>query len=94
MVAGCATLPAGVDLTIFDAAVNSGVGRARRFRDATAALSPPVERIKAISGRRRAFYQGLNRFSRYGRVWLGRVARIEASALKMALEAARGPAAA
>jgi len=86
MAADCGALPAGVDLVIFDTAVNSGVGRARKFRDATAAIVSPVARIKAVSERRRAFYQGLDAFARYGRAWLGRVARIEALAVRMALE--------
>jgi lysozyme family protein len=86
MAADCAALPAGVDLVIFDTALNSGAGRARRFRDATAAVASPVARIKAISERRRAFHRGLDAFARYGRAWLGRVARIEALAVRMALE--------
>jgi len=82
----CDLLVTGVDLVVMDAAVNSGVGRGRSLRDATASIGDPMKRIDAISDKRRAFYKGLTAFSRYGKVWLGRVARIQAAATKMALD--------
>lgn len=90
----CDLLGTGVDLVVMDAAVNSGVGRGRSFRDATASIGDPLKRVDAISDKRRAFYKGLKAFSRYGKVWLGRVARIQAAATKMALDAAEKPASA
>jgi lysozyme family protein len=90
----CDLLGIGVDLVVMDAAVNSGVGRGRSFRDATASISDPLKRVDAISDKRRAFYKGLKAFARYGKVWLGRVARIQAAATKMALDAAGKPASA
>lgn len=89
--AGCDQLEAGVDLPIFDVSVNSGPGRARQFRDATAAYRVPEVRIKEISKKRRAFYQGLSTFKTFGKGWLARVAKIEAAALRMALAAAGMP---
>lgn len=86
--AGCDKLPDGVDLPIFDVSVNSGPGRARSFRDATAKVIEAVARIKAISAKRRAFYQGLSTFKTFGKGWMSRVATVEAAAIKMALAAA------
>ncbi|WP_204283126.1 hypothetical protein, partial [Klebsiella pneumoniae] len=86
--AGCQLLPDGVDLPIFDVSVNSGPGRANTFRKATEAVIEAVARIKAISGKRRAFYQGLSTFKTFGKGWLARVSKIEAAAIKMALAAA------
>ena len=90
----CDLLGTGVDLVVMDAAVNSGVGRGRSFRDATASIGDPLKRVDAISDKRRSFYKGLKAFERYGKVWLGRVARIQAAATKMALDAAGKPASA
>jgi lysozyme family protein len=85
--AGCDKLPAGVDLSVFDPAVNSGVSRGKAHAAATGNMMPEP-RIKAIAARRTAFYKGLKDFSRFGKVWLGRTARCEAASLKMALAAA------
>ncbi|WP_082557940.1 glycosyl hydrolase 108 family protein [Methylobacterium sp. Leaf361] len=86
--AGCDQLPDGVDLPIFDSSVNSGPSRGKKFAAATAAIADAVTRIKAISGQRRSFYQGLSTFKTFGKGWLARVAKIEAGAIKMALAAA------
>ncbi len=85
--AGCHILTAGVDLPIFDVSVNSGPGRATAFRKQTESTKEPVARIKAISAKRRAFYQGLSTFKTYGKGWMSRVATIEAAAIKMAMAA-------
>ena len=85
--AGCHILPAGVDLPIFDVSVNSGPGRATAFRKQTEGVNDNVARIKAISAKRRAFYQGLSTFKTYGKGWMSRVATIEAAAIKMAMTA-------
>lgn len=85
--AGCHILPAGVDLPIFDVSVNSGPGRAVKFRQQTEGINDNVARIKAISAKRRAFYQGLSTFKTYGKGWMSRVATIEAAAIKMAMAA-------
>lgn len=98
--AHCPELPAGVDLMTFDAAVNTGVGRAIRMLQQAlgvaadglfgpqtrAALNQmkPAEIIQNQAADRRAYYRGLPTFNRYGRGWLERVERTEAAALKMA----------
>lgn len=85
--AGCHLLPAGVDLPIFDVSVNSGPGRAVKFRVDTASITDSLTRIKKLSAIRRAFYQGLKTFKTFGKGWLKRVSTIEAAAIKMALAA-------
>jgi lysozyme family protein len=87
----CDELSPGVDLVVMDIAVNSGVGRGRSYRDATAGIGDRQARVDALSDKRRAFYKGLKTFSRYGKVWLGRVSRIQAVATRMVLEAAGRP---
>lgn len=82
---GAAQLPEGVDLVTFDVGVNSGVSRARRYLSETSLVNDPAARVKAISGKRRAFYQGLSTFKTFGKGWLSRVARVEAAGLRMAL---------
>ena len=98
--AHCDACAAGVDLMIFDTAVNQGVGRAIRtlqaalgvpvdgaFGPATAAaaqLADPATTIAAIAADRDAFYRTLPTFPRFGDGWLARVARTQAEALKMA----------
>lgn len=77
------SLPCGVARVAFDLSVNSGPGRARKYLAATAALaSQPVQRIHAISAMRLSFLHGLRTWKFFGRGWAGRVARIEALALK------------
>ena len=98
-VARCGDCPAGVDLMVFDEAVNQGPGRAIRtlqaavgvaadgaFGPATLAAvqaSDPAATINAIAADRDAFYRALPTFPRFGHGWLARVARTQAGALRM-----------
>jgi len=95
----CGDCPAGVDLMVFDEAVNQGVGRAIRtlqaavgvtadgaFGPATLAAvqaADPTATVNAIAAARTAFYQSLPTFPRFGNGWLARVARTQADALQM-----------
>jgi lysozyme family protein len=98
--------PAGVDLMVFDAAVNQGVGRAvkslQRSAGVTAdgafgpntkaaiAAMAPDALINAIAADRDAYYRTLPTFPRFGKGWLARVARTTTAALAMAAKAAAG----
>jgi lysozyme family protein len=89
--------PAGVDLMVFDEAVNQGVGRAvaslqaalgvtadGAFGAATkAALATAnsANLIRAIAANREAHYRALPTFARFGRGWLARLARTTSAAL-------------
>lgn len=96
----CDRLPEGIDLAVFDYAVNSGVDRASRALQAV--LDVPVDGIigratveaaeradgarviVALCNQRRGFLRRLRIFTTFGRGWLRRVAAVEALALTMA----------
>lgn len=82
--AGCDMLPNGVDLAVFDAAVNSGVGRARKWYQA-GKRETPVATVKAICAVRMSFLRGLGTFGTFGKGWTRRVAEIEAKGVRMAV---------
>jgi lysozyme family protein len=75
-------LPPGVDLMLFDIAVNMGVGRAEWFQDETAHLSP-VDRIPALDRLRCGFWRALRSFPVFGKGWLRRETACKALAEKM-----------
>ena len=90
--AGCEELPRGLDLCNFDAAVNSGVGAAKRWLARSAALTL-VDRIHLFSAARLSMLHGLSTFKWFGKGWTARVAGIEAASVRMALGTdARAPA--
>jgi lysozyme family protein len=82
---GAEGLPAGVDLSAFDYAVNSGPGKARqalaKAMDGQASVATIIDRI--ASGRL-SFMHALRTWGAFGKGWAARVARIEAASLKMA----------
>lgn len=91
--------PAGVDLIVFDEAVNQGVGRAitslQRAADVVAdglfgpqtkaavAAMSPIDLINAIAADRTAHYEALPTFQYFGKGWLARVKAVQAKALAM-----------
>jgi lysozyme family protein len=90
--AGCEGLPAGLDLMVFDAAVNQGPSRARRF--AGEATDGPVwRRIEAVRRLREAHYRSLSSFPVFGRGWLRRLTAVAETARRMAEQALSPPAA-
>lgn len=101
-------LPAGVDLAVFDLAVNSGPGRAARTLQAalglhqdgvvgpatlaTALRADASALVRDIGRRRLSFLQHLAAWTAFGRGWTRRVADVEAEALRLVLAPPAGSA--
>lgn len=93
-------LPAGVDLMVFDLAVNSGPGRAAKFLQEVVGaavdgqIGPgtvakvnalhPLAVIDGMAARRERFYRGLGTFDTFGRGWMKRLSDVSAKAKEMA----------
>lgn len=94
---GAGALPAGLDLSLFDAAVNSGVGQGRRWlaraqqQIGAGQRRDVADGIRAFAAARLAFLHALRGWASFGRGWAVRVAGVEARALRMALDAAGLP---
>ena len=85
-------LPSGVDLVVFDCAVNSGVGRASRFLQKAVGVTEdgkigpgtlqavmakdPKDLVDAFCNQRQAFLEALPTFSTFGKGWSRRVAEV------------------
>ena len=85
-------LPAGVDLAVFDCAVNSGVGRASKFLQQVVGVADdgkigpgtiqavnskdPKELVEAFCDKRQAFLEALPTFATFGKGWSRRVAEV------------------
>jgi lysozyme family protein len=94
-------LPLGVDYCVFDAAVNSGPGRAAKWlqevlgvpQDGAVGLVtlgaardfPKAELIRRYCQERLELLQGLRTFSVFGRGWSARVREVEAVATQMSV---------
>jgi lysozyme family protein len=97
--AKCDDLKPGVDLSVFDLAVNGGVGRAAKLLQRSVgatedgAIGPKtMALINEVSAKdlvirfaeeRRKFYKGLKAFEHFGRGWLRRTDECEQASLKM-----------
>lgn len=79
-------LPAGVDLAVFDPAVNSGPARAKRWY-AAGRRADAVETVRAICDIRMGFLRALRTWSTFGKGWTRRVADIRARGEAMARKA-------
>lgn len=100
--ARCGEWAPGVDLCVFDLAVNAGPSRAVKLLQkcvgteqdgvvgpktiAAVNAVPPKSMIVCFSDTRRAFYKSLKAFETFGRGWLRRTDECEQEAIKMAGE--------
>lgn len=84
---GAPTLFPGVDLAVYDAAVNSGVSRGRKWLLASAGSNDHSETVKRICRARLSFMQSLKIWRSFGKGWGRRVADIEVKGVAMALQA-------
>ena len=89
-------LPSGIDLCVFDAAVNAGVGRASKFlqqavgvtadgqigpKTVEATTAKPADEIVAkFCDLREAHYKSLPTFATFGKGWMNRLASVESEA--------------
>jgi lysozyme family protein len=92
-------LPTGVDYTVFDAAVNSGPGRAVKWLQgcvgveqdggigpktlAAVAAMDPAELVEDYAKRRLSFLMDLPHWSTFGKGWGRRVAEVQTTASSM-----------
>ncbi len=92
-------LPAGVDYAVFDAAINSGAGRAARWLQECVGTQPDgaigplslqaanamvaADLINIYCDKRLSFLKGLNTWNVFGRGWERRVEEVRSAALKM-----------
>lgn len=79
-------LAAGVDLAVYDLAVNSGTGRAKQYLLASVG-GTDVQTVKKVCAKRLGFMQALKTWKVFGKGWARRVAGIEAKGVAWALAA-------
>ena len=93
------SLPSGIDLMVFDAGVNLGVGRSARMAQAIVdvtqdgSIGPatiaaivaadPNATIEALANRRYDYYHSLSNFDHFGAGWIQRVTNAKKLALQM-----------
>jgi lysozyme family protein len=89
-------LPSGIDLCVFDCAVNAGVGRASKFlqqavgvtadgqigpKTVEATTAKPADEVVAkFCDLREAHYKSLPTFATFGKGWMRRLASVESEA--------------
>lgn len=83
--AGCDRLVPGVDLSVYDASVNSGISRGRKWLAASVGGDDHAETVRKICRARLSFMQSLKIWKTFGKGWGRRVADIEVKGVAMAL---------
>jgi len=81
-------LAAGVDYATFDAAVNSGPARAKKWLIRAVGSDDHAVTVRRYCEIRRSFLRGLKTFQAFGKGWMRRVAEVEAHGVAMAMAAA------
>lgn len=97
-------LPAGVDLSVYDFGVNSGVSRASKYLQSVVGVTPDgkigamtIDAVRDMLGKdviqklcrkRLGFVQGLSTFKVFGKGWSKRIADVEAKSVAMWLRLA------
>ena len=92
-------LPSGVDYVVFDAAINSGAGRAAKWLQSCVGVEPdggigpktlaavkamdPTQLIQDYAKRRLSFMMDIPAWATFGKGWTRRVNEVEAVGLKM-----------
>ncbi len=87
---GAPKLAPGVDLAVYDASVNSGVSRGRRWLKKSIG-GPDAETVRRICDRRLGFMQSLRIWKVFGKGWGRRVADIKAKGMAWANAAEHSP---
>lgn len=93
-------LPSGVDLCVFDCAVNAGVGRASKFLQQAVGVTadgqigpktleavtkmPADELVEKFCNLRETHYKSLPTFDTFGKGWMNRLASVESESKNMA----------
>jgi lysozyme family protein len=96
----CDVLPAGLDVCVFDTAVNSGPGRAAKFLQECLGVTPdgaigagtiaalgkadPKLLVLDYINKRQSYLESLKTFPIFGKGWTARVSRLKDLALKIA----------
>lgn len=85
----CDNLSSGVDYSVFDYGVNSGIGRSKKVLTKFKTLSG-TQLINAINDERMAFLRSLSTFPTFGKGWTRRVAGVRAHSLELAVKPSSG----
>jgi lysozyme family protein len=89
--ANCERLFPGVDLSVYDASVNSGVSRGKKWLQQSIGSDDHTVTVKRICAKRSSFVHGLSTFKVFGKGWVRRITAIEATGVKWALESMKKP---